>query len=191
MSDPWSQFAAVAPTAAVPRHLAYVDADSVGFDVRMALPARCLTCGATERLGRKHHRLKVKADVAAFLANQLRGDRLDGAVQFGDRIELVLPFCLSCQAMQRKAIFWSRVAKFSPVWGIALVVAFAAISSSLIGLAFLLFLGGALFAGLGGRWLASSHIIELERLDGDGIMRMRPVHPDAAQAILEAAGMSS
>ena len=191
MSDPWSQFAAVAPAAAQPRHLAYVDADSVGFDVRMPLPACCLTCGATEQLSRSKHRLKVKADVAAFLANQLRGERLDGAVQFGDRIELALPFCPACRAVQRKAIFWWRVAKLSPVWGIALVIAFAAIAPSLIGLAILLFLGGSLFAGLRGRWLAASHIIELERLDGDGILRMRPVHPDAAHAILAAAGMAS
>jgi len=37
--------------------------------------------------------------------------------------------------------------------------------------------------------LRATYIVVIERIDGDGIARMRPVHPDASEAILVAAGM--
>ena len=82
-----------------------------------------------------------------------------------------------------RAAFGAAVA---PVWIIALAIGAGAIQSSLAGWAVLA--GLALFAFLGLKlFVKRTSALKLERVDGDGIVRLGNVHQDAGQAIVDAA----
>jgi hypothetical protein len=188
MSDVWSQFAAITPTGA-PRHLAYVDGPAVGFDLRMPLPARCLTCGSEDHLAPERARIRIKGGLDVFLAHHLRGDRVDGLIQVGDRVELSLPFCATCRAMQKRVMRLTWLVRLAPLWMVAVMVAFALISSSLAIVGVLAAVVGLIAAYIERGRLDARYVVEIESIDGDGIVRMAPVHPDASHAIMVAAGM--
>jgi hypothetical protein len=93
-----------------------------------------------------------------FLAHHLRGDRVDGLIQVGDRVELALPFCAACRAMEKRVMRLTWLVRLAPLWMVAVR-------------------------------LDARYVVEIESIDGDGIVRMAPVHPDASHAIVVAAGM--
>jgi uncharacterized protein (DUF58 family) len=74
----------------------------------------------------------------------------------------------------------------APVWIIALVLAVAALDGRLAGVAAL---AAIAVAGALGVWLfvQQSSALRLERIDGDGIVRLGNVHSGAGQAIVDAA----
>jgi hypothetical protein len=187
--DPWSALQGPAAShAAPPPLLTYVDGDSVGFDLRLALPPVCLTCGGTDRLARVDRRLKVRADLDTALAMAVRGDTIAGAaLRHGDRPVLSLPLCAACRRHQRDTLMLRFVQLFFPVWFFLVGVAAAFLAPGSIGVVFL----GLLAALIGlSIWIAvrrASRHVDLESVDADGIVRLGGIHPDAAQAIVEAA----
>lgn len=182
--DPWSQLASVAPTGA-PRHLAYVDGEAVGYDIRMPLPALCLTCGGSDGLARLPCRVRAQASLETRIAAHLRGERLDGVVRVGDAIALELPICARCRDMQTRARRAALLARLIPVWGVVLLVATALVHSALM----LVAVAAIVAAIVHHRRLADRYQVVIQSIDGDGIVRIAPVHPDASMAILVAAGM--
>jgi hypothetical protein len=182
--DPWSQLAAVAATGA-PRHLAYVDGESVGYDVRMPLPALCLTCGGGDDLSRTPCHIRARTDLESRIAAHLRGERLEGVVRVGDRIALALPFCAGCRLMQKRTRRATLIARLIPVWGPVLLIATALVHTALM-LVAVAAIGAAVVHRLR---LAGRYQVVIESIDGDGIVRLGPIHPDTAHAIMVAAGM--
>lgn len=168
-------------------HLCYVDADAVGFDVRLALPPLCLRCGATANLVTLRRALHLEAGLMTQLAMVVQGtSRRDLRLLPGERIELSLPICEGCLAGQRATARLRWIVRTSPAWWFALVLAVHAVAPTLAGpIAFgLLPVIAALAVWSSVR---RSRDLVIERVDTDGIVRLGRVHPDAAQAIQAAA----
>jgi len=172
------------PTARPAGYLCYVDGDAVGFDARLALPRICLRCGGVGNLQARRRVVRLESDLATRLAMALQGvERSDLRVRPGDRLELVLPVCAACVAAQRLTSTLRWIVRTAPAWWLALVLVAAAVSSSL---------GGPLAVGLIpviallALWAyvrRGRTDLVLERIDSDGTVRLRGVHPDAAEAI--------
>jgi hypothetical protein len=188
--DPWSQLVATTPGPA-PRHLAYADGESVGFDVRMPLPRQCLVCGGDRELAVSRRRLRIERDLLTSLGHHLHGQRVDGLVRIGDRIELALSFCVECRARHAQTRRAEWVVRLTPAWFLTVVVGAMLLLPSATG--YVLF---AALAAFGAAFYRREHLrartmVVIESIDGDGIVRISPVHPDTAQAILVAAGMQA
>jgi hypothetical protein len=181
--DPWSQLAAVAPTGA-PRHLAYVDGEAAGYDVRMALPSLCLTCGTSDGITTATCKVRAQANLEMRIAAHLRGERLEGVVRVGDSIALALPTCGRCAQLRRRAGHLTLAVRLVPFWGFALAVVALIVHPAL-----LLLVIAAIAAVVVQRMRVQRYVVVVESIDGDGIVRISPVHPDASMAILVAAGM--
>ena len=187
-SDVWSAAAPPAGARAAPSLIAYVDSTSVGFDLRLSLPPVCVRCGARERISPLTLKLKIRGDLVARAAALAQGGRaaFGAAVRPGDKIDLVLPLCADCHHARRKERNLALAVLLAPVWIIALAIGAGAIQSSLAGWAVLA--GLALFAFLGLKlFVKRTSALKLERVDGDGIVRLGNVHQDAGQAIVDAA----
>lgn len=190
--DPFDVWKAAAPAAgapAAPSLIAYVDSTSVGFDLRLSLPPVCLRCGARERITALTLKLRIRGDLLARAAAFAQSGRaaFGAAVRPGDKIDLVLPLCADCHRARRQERNLALAVLLAPVWIIGLAVGAGAIQRSLAGWTALA--GIALFAFLGLKlFVKRTTSLKLERVDGDGIVRLGNVHPDAGQAIVDAAG---
>ena len=188
---PADLWASAAPPAGAPAKqplIAYVDSTSVGFDLRLSLPAVCLGCGSREGISALTLKLKIRGDLVARAAAFARGGKaaFGAVVRPGDLIELVLPLCATCHAARRQERNLALAVLLGPVWIIALAAGAAALRPSLAGWVVLAAL--ALFAFLGLKlFVKRTGALKLERVDGDGIVRLGNVHPDAGHAIVSAA----
>ncbi len=189
--DPSDVWGAAAPAAGAVRReqlIAYVDSTSVGFDLRLALPAICLRCAAREQITPLTLKLKVRGDLLARAAAFAQGGRaaFGAAVRPGDKIELVLPLCAACHARQKRERNLALAVLLAPVWIIGLAIAAGQVSGGLAGVvalaAIALFIALALVS-----FVKRSGALKLERMDGDGIVRLGNVHHEAGQAIVDAA----
>lgn len=125
---------------------------------------------------------------AAFAQSGM--DAFRAAVRPGDRIELVLPLCARCHAARKAERNLAIAVALAPVWIIGLAIAAAALETAFAGWAVLA--GIALFVVLGLKlFVRRTNALKLERVDGDGIVRLGNVHPDAGHAIVEAAAAAS
>jgi hypothetical protein len=190
--DVWGSAAPPAGTPPKPQLIAYVDSTSVGFDLRLSLPPVCLQCGARDDISPLKLKLKIHGDLlaraAAFAQSGTAAFR--AAVRPGDKIDLVLPLCARCHAARKKERNLAIAVLLAPVWIILLAVATAALKASLAGWAVLA--GIAAFAALGlTLFVKHTASLKLERVDGDGIVRLGNVHPDAGQAIVDAASAAT
>jgi hypothetical protein len=190
-SDIWGSAAPPAGAPVKEQLIAYVDSTSVGFDLRLPLPPVCLRCGTLDDISALTLKVSVRGDLVARAAAFARGGKaaFGAAVRPGDRIELVLPLCARCHAERRKLRKTAIAVALAPVWIIALALAAGAISGSLAGIVALVAIAAA---GALGLWLfvKQSGAFKLERIDGDGIVRLGNVHPDAGNAIVAAADAS-
>ena len=191
-SDVWGSAAPPPGSAKAEALIAYVDSTSVGFDLRLPLPPVCLRCGGREELRPLELKLKIQGDLLARAAAFAGGgmDAFRARVRPGDRIDLVLPLCAPCHAARKKERNLAIAVLLAPFWIIALALAAAAVATSLAGWAVLA--GLALFAFLGLKlFIRRTSALRLERVDGDGIVRLGNVHPEAGQAIVDAAAAAT
>ena len=191
--DPWSalqkpgseamdaQQARIAP--------AYATSDDrgnsvVGFDLAMSLPAVCVKCGSSSDTSVLMP-IKIEIDLSTTVLMAPDGAELDGKLGPG-KFPLRLPYCNQCVHRRQQAIKLRQAKMVSPVVLVVALVAAAAIHQSLIGVVLLasLIIGPALwFASM--RWWSAS-MVEIDRLDSDGFIRLIGVHPDAGEAIVAA-----
>jgi len=195
-SDPWSSLQApgAVATDGMPAGttLAYSDIMAngrhlVGFDLAMTLPRRCFTCAGTDALEDVRLKFRLQTDRIAQALSVMSGEG-HGVGKVGPgRYYLDLPHCSSCARNRKRAMVLALVAQFFPIVVIGLTVAAAAIATVAALPALLVSVAAWVFVAIKARGLRRAAWAEIERVDGDGIARVVGVHPDTAQAIVDAA----
>jgi hypothetical protein len=193
--DPWSALQASgdaatnAPTGIAPAYATFDDRNQpvVGFDLAMKLPPLCVKCGGAAETEEVMPYRVDRALFAGLAAGPNEAARTE-AVRPG-RLRLRLPYCTAC-AKKKKLAIGLRTAKYTaPLSALILVVIAILIHESLVGptLLALLVLVPALFIFAGRMW--SAGMVDVDRLDSEGFIRLVGVHPEVGEAIVAASGV--
>ena len=169
MTDPWSALQApgvaaddAAPAGAV---IAYEDGDVVGMPIHQQLPTLCAKCGAEGDHPTRD--ITFKASLAGRQS-----------------LTLGFPMCPACAAQRTRAWWWLGLWLSTPLWLVAGALIGGVVADALV--------PAALLGAFAGTFLIPLVVLRrvqlaVDRVDSDGFVRIRGLHPAVRAEIVRAA----